>query len=459
MFIEVKKRRIYPIAIFVTSLLGSFVSPVYALQKPEIQEFVVTAYYSPLPGQCCYFRGNYEEEIMFNGKGTNGADGTDVYPGMIAAPPEYSFGTVIELPSIGVVGTVHDRGSRIIEWGEDLHRIDLWMGEGEEGLARALAWGVRRVQGTVYPQGSEAPSERMDLGGFDASTRYLTSVPTDEPTAILKNATRNTQGYSVRTLQLTLKDLGYFTPKATGHFGPETQASLLKFQKDYGLSGDGSVVTPETSVALVAAISIGVHNLPLLDIGLQEGSKGSPVRQAQKLLRYLGHYHGRTNGVFDRDFKKTVTQFQLHAGVIQKVTDGGSGRIGPSTKKAILAAWKVKIVVAKSKAMLVKIDVTEHVQKKNVPSKLLSMGDKGTEVKKLQAFLVTEGHLPQKDITGTFGERTKNALLAYQLDRKIIESAKEKGAGVYGPVTKQHMSKEIGDLKWRLVRERGLQSL
>ncbi len=35
--------------------------------------FSVTAYYSPLPGQSFYLKGNYEAETRLNGNGTNGA--------------------------------------------------------------------------------------------------------------------------------------------------------------------------------------------------------------------------------------------------------------------------------------------------------------------------------------------------------------------------------------------------
>ena len=122
MYLEYARVRIYPAAVIMTSLVGSLFSPVYAAEKPHTQEFVVTAYYSPVPKQCCYFRGSYDEEITFNGNGIRGSDGTDVYPGMIAAPDSYAFGTVIDLPGLGI-GTVHDRGGRIIEWGEDVHRI------------------------------------------------------------------------------------------------------------------------------------------------------------------------------------------------------------------------------------------------------------------------------------------------------------------------------------------------
>ena len=114
----------------------------------ETRKLLVTAYYSPLPDQAFYIRGSYEADIRLNGRGTNGADGTEVYEGMLAAPKSYPFGTRVMIPGLGV-GEVHDRGGAILA-GKDYDRIDVWMGRGEEGLARALNWGARIVEGEVY---------------------------------------------------------------------------------------------------------------------------------------------------------------------------------------------------------------------------------------------------------------------------------------------------------------------
>lgn len=48
--------------------------------------FVVTAYYSPLPNQKHYLKGNYEDEKRLNGQGIAGASGRPVFSGMLAAP-------------------------------------------------------------------------------------------------------------------------------------------------------------------------------------------------------------------------------------------------------------------------------------------------------------------------------------------------------------------------------------
>jgi 3D (Asp-Asp-Asp) domain-containing protein len=139
--------------------------------QPFAQDLVLTAYYSPLPDQCCYVKGGFQEDVILNGQGTNGADGTEVYPGMVAAPPSYPFGTRIEIPGLGTF-TVHDRGGAIQEQGA-IHRLDVWAGAGEEGLARALAFGVKRMRATIYPPSSEKPQESFSLASLRAPPEYL----------------------------------------------------------------------------------------------------------------------------------------------------------------------------------------------------------------------------------------------------------------------------------------------
>lgn len=60
------------------------------------KDFIVTAYYSPLPDQSFYLKGSYEAEKILNGNGTHGASGKPVFVGMIAAPKTYNFGTRID---------------------------------------------------------------------------------------------------------------------------------------------------------------------------------------------------------------------------------------------------------------------------------------------------------------------------------------------------------------------------
>ncbi len=455
MYLRLSQLRVYPMAILLTVFMGSLFSPVYANQEPYEQDFVVTAYYSPLPNQCCYFRGSYEEEITFNGQGVRGADGTGVYPGMLAGPPSYSFGTAIDLQGIGV-GTIHDRGGRIIEWENDVHRIDIWMGEGEAGLARAMEWGVRRVKGTVYPLGTKAPAESIVLESFPSKTSSIASLAKTDVLALLPGLKLDDQRYGVRILQQHLKDLGQFDREITGTFGTATRDALAVFQKERGLNGDGTLVDERTAAALVASLQVQRGRVPELAVGLEPGAAGAQVRLAQQVLRYIGEYKGRTDGNYDDDMRAAVVQFQRDSGLIQDETSNGAGRIGPVTQRAILHAWRAKQSRLKTNVVLLKMKVAARVKNDVLPSGTLAEGARGTAVKQLQLALGRLGFFSAKEANANFGTKTKAALVTYQLDRKIVDSQDAHGAGVFGPATRQALLADALDAEWRKVRGSGL---
>lgn len=457
MQISLSRVRIYPAAILLTSIFGSFFSPTTAHMQPITQEFLVTAYYSPKPDQCCYFRGGYEEEILFNGNGTNGADGTPVYPGMIAAPSSYAFGTRIELPGVGI-GTVHDRGGRIIEWEDSLHRIDLWMGYGEEGLARALAWGARRVTGTVYPAGTLQPKESFALNDFPAPIADLKAMPKEEQSLLLVSASFESKSHGVRIMQQALKDAGYFKRSPTGTFGEETKAALASFQRDFEIEGDGTVATDESRAALMVLEKVkgtSIQKLPVLSLH----DSGSSVRSVQKLLRYLGYYKGRTNGRFDNNLSNAISSFQLDNGVVSTSTEAGIGVFGPKTKAMVLQLWKIKQVKERSKSYVLKIQITRRIEEELQLSGTLTRGDSGASIHIVQRLLGRLGFMNANEANGYFGPKTLEAIIKYQLSRNVIAKTDSRGAGNIGPMTQKALKKDAVESAYELVRAQGKDAL
>lgn len=109
--------------------------------------FIVTAYYSPLPNQEYYITGNYEAEKRLNWNWIAWASWKNVFSGMLAAPGTYAFWTKIQLDGLGV-WSVEDRWGAIVTAGNRWYshdRIDVWMGYGDEWLRRAMYWGKRKV--------------------------------------------------------------------------------------------------------------------------------------------------------------------------------------------------------------------------------------------------------------------------------------------------------------------------
>jgi len=71
----------------------------------------------------------------------------------------------------------------------------------------------------------------------------------------------------------------------------------------------------------------------------------------------------------------------------------------------------------------------------------LGEGDEGDDVEKLQKVLILLGFL-ESEITGIFDQKTKKALIAYQLDREIITNAESLGSGYFGPLTFENIITE-----------------
>ena len=111
--------QVAPLESTLNALAVEVPEPPEEVENFYLSNFVISGYYSPLPGQDRYATGSYESDIYLNGNGTHGADGTPVYPGMVACPRTrtldngktvgYDFGTKFYIPGIGLT-TCHDVG-------------------------------------------------------------------------------------------------------------------------------------------------------------------------------------------------------------------------------------------------------------------------------------------------------------------------------------------------------------
>ncbi|PIR53519.1 hypothetical protein COU76_00545 [Candidatus Peregrinibacteria bacterium CG10_big_fil_rev_8_21_14_0_10_49_10] len=449
-----------PRRIFLTLALVLLICPVRAgsNREPYEQEFLITAYYSPLPGQCCYVKGGYEADKVLNGEGKQASDGTAVYPGMLAAPASYPYGTKVDLPGIGVL-TVHDRGGAIQELQSGMHRLDVWVGYGEEGLARALEFGLQHVRGTVYPPGFHQPQTHLALENLPAPLGRLESYKLSYFGLLALRAQKDDQSLSVRMLQEQLKDMGYFRHPITGLYGEVTQQALAHFLQDYHLSEPTDELTAETAAFLLsAAHRKGVAN-PIQEY-VDAESQPETLREAQRILRFLGYYRGRTDGLYTEALADAILRFQQENFLVGTQDDPGAGRIGPLTMQQIRGAWDRKLVAERAEKFMLLHDVVVHIDAANLSvEQFLSEGDNGSQVRRLQSLLAEGGYFPKKMINGNYGPLTADAVLQYQLARNILHSPQEHGAGVVGPATLTLLRKEQSRALYQLVRAEGRQAL
>lgn len=344
---KIYKPKIYPATVVLASLILSVVSPVYAAETWVYEErnVVITAYYSPEPNQRKYFLGSFNADITFNGQGIQGADGTRVYPGMIAAPATLPFGTRVEIPSLDIVGTVHDRGGRIVEGEDGTIRIDLWMGKGEEGLARALNFGVQIHQANIYiPKKMDVPDERFNLLAFPAPATVLKKLPSEAQSLVIEktNPRYGETSITITSVQNALKNFGYFEHPITTYFGNVTKAALQNFQRDAGITGDSDIADTKTRATLAAHTELKskVSEPEMDEEYLLQGTDGRAVRILQRILKLLGKYDGEIDGEYDQEIMSTVYKFQKEKGIVASPTENGAGVVGPQTRRALLTEWR-----------------------------------------------------------------------------------------------------------------------
>lgn len=309
--------------------------------------FTITGYYSPLPHQNFYITGSYESEIRLNGHGIAGADGTGVYPGMIAAPSSYDFGTIICLPDLGC-GKVHDRGGAIVEQGErklaQHDRLDIWMGYGEEGLLRALSFGVKHLKGTLYPKG--APVEIFM--NFEVPPQLSDIVDLPQRRIFDTNLSQGDQGEKVKALQETLQRLDFYAGEIDGIFDEEMVQKVFEFQRknfivekkeDLGAGLFGPQTRSKiTSVLYKKQVEEKIREAWEefhFENSLNKGARSGDVFKLQQILVKSEFMTVNPTGYFGPITQKALMDFQIAHGIIPSKSDPGAGIVGPQTQEKL----------------------------------------------------------------------------------------------------------------------------
>lgn len=408
--------------------------------QPDKRKLLVTAYYSPLPDQSFYIRGSYEADVKLNGKGTHGADGTGVYMGMLAAPQTYPFGTRVNIPGLGV-GEVHDRGGAIFAT-EGFDRIDVWMGKGEEGLSRALNWGSRFVEGSLYSDSSQGTA------GFD----YSWLNPSLSPATVSQ--------LQANTAKKT-EDEKY---KEMASEKPENEASNpVKLEPKPSIHPSSEI--SKTSEVDKFAVQPGIG----------KGERSENVKNLQQALKEIGYFQADLTGIFDSTTEDAVFKLQNEGGILHNRSDQGAGYFGPKTHQALqnLVNKKVKIIKEVPKEVPKKVPVgvpakqalpqisslsvaqdqpvrkelgfeAFSLNKKVVQSETeftpksseeLKINDQGEQVLQLQRALIEQKYLAVGLDTGYFGQKTLEAVVKLQLEKGIVPSKIDAKAGIVGPKT------------------------
>lgn len=128
------------------------------------------------------------------------------------------------------------------------------------------------------------------------------------------------KGAEVTKLQAQLKKLGYFSGEITGYFGSATKTAVKKFQAKKGISTTGTV-GPQTTKAIY-----GTGTSSRSSSNVTSAAAKETLKKAQTILRQMGLYKGKIDGLNGKLTSAAVKEFQKKygiksTGVIDKATE------------------------------------------------------------------------------------------------------------------------------------------
>lgn len=160
---------------------------------------------------------------------------------------------------------------------------------------------------------------------------------------------------------------------------------------------------------------------PILQLSLvgylAKGHKGEDVKNLQTALIHLGFLNDRADGIFGVNTLRAVQHFQI---ANKLVVDGIAGRL---TKERINESLRNQTSIITPPTSFTQLTFNGF----------LTMGNRGEDVKELQAVLVKLGFLNDV-IDGIFGNNTRNAVRSFQKSNGLI------GDGVAGLRTKNKLN-------------------
>ena len=129
------------------------------------------------------------------------------------------------------------------------------------------------------------------------------------------------EGASVRNLQYTLYELGYYDGSIDGKYGPTTADAVRAFQIQNKLSPVDGVAGSATLSRLYSAQAVPASAAEMDYSSSREGDRGELVTEIQDCLVQMG-YLGRITGVYDAETTEAIRTFQRENGL---TPDGVAG--------------------------------------------------------------------------------------------------------------------------------------
>jgi len=248
-----------------------------------------------------------------------------------------------------------------------------------------------------------------------------------QASAAVQRGDRNSQ---VTAVQERLQQLGYFETTPTGYFGSVTEKSVMRFQRDRGLTADG-VVGTRTYNALFFGVRSGsyntnpsqLYNNPSQSYSyypmLQRGDNNDTVRQLKQWLAVNGYNRPTIDNDFDLVTEAELRRFQRDKRLtVTGVTDR-------TTWIALLnyGSYEPLPLNIVNPEPLPSPPPSFGFSTEPLPqnNNLLKMGDRNPSVLTLQRYLISLNYL-QGSATGYYDLSTREAVSRFQIANNLYAS-------------------------------------
>lgn len=450
--------------------------------------FVVTAYYSPVPGQKKYLMWDYESEKTLNGEWIRWASWKPVFSWMLAAPKNYRFWTKIKLEWLGV-WEVSDRWWAIvnswIRW-YNYDRIDVWVWYWDKWLQRALYWGKRRIKWTIVSTNSKVTFNYNKIPAPTWATKWLNLIPKIFDYWLWIGSNTNL----VKELQKLLKEVWLYDWKINWIYNSKLIDIIYKFQinnwlikswtsywawywwkatrtlflKKY-LNWEFNNDNNDDKITEKVVVNKSKHNLKIFDWIVNTNLK---IKELQKILIELKLYNWKETWIY-KDIVGSIYNYQLSKWILSSEYTPWAGNFWPKTRISLKETYN-KFLKKNEDKRLEKLrkkeeKTKEEKRKKELEEKYIKLKELSLEkaknklndiwtpkfwevsssVRELQNTLKDLWYFEHKD-TAIYGNITKQSIISYQLDNNIIKSKNDLWAWIVWPKTKKSIKNDLKEL-------------
>ena len=223
-----------------------------------------------------------------------------------------------------------DSGSKVQSLQQSLKKLGFYTGsiDGKYGSGTVSAVkAFQRAAGlTVDGKAGAKTLSAIAEGKVTNNNASNTTAGSTTPSTV-QTLSQGDSGSRVKTLQESLKKLGYYTGTVDGKYGAATTKAVKAFQRDANLYADG-----KAGAKTLAAIAEG--KVTKADSGsLSLGDSGSKVKSLQESLKKLGYYTGSIDGQYGNGTYNAVKAFQQARGLT------ADGKAGEKTLSALANAY------------------------------------------------------------------------------------------------------------------------